>query len=111
MLSDIVAGLDVGCDHFRSVEYFMESIEEDKMFSAFRCDSFDDFKDGMCLTSSRLQNMGQDWQKQNFAKGRRYFTVTRKEDPFSGELSRNFNHAIRKTIEMIYYKKYFRQTS
>jgi len=85
VLSRFIAGLDVGCDHFRSIEYFMESLLEDKIFSAFQCDNFDDFKNGMCLSSSRQENMGYDWKEQNSIQGRRDFTVTRKEDPFSGK--------------------------
>lgn len=81
----IVAGINLSCDHFRAVEYFLESIEKDKMFSAFQCDSFADFKDGMCLSSSRLQNMGHDWKEQNSVQGRRHFSITREEDPFSGK--------------------------
>lgn len=84
-ISRIVPGIDVGCDHFRAVEYFMESIERASTFLAFACDSFEDFKIGLCLRSSQLQKMGNDWNEQNSIYSRRDFAVTRREEPFSGE--------------------------
>ena len=85
IISDrILAGLKVECDHFRSVEYFIETIGQDINFTAFQCDDFIDFKKGMCLSSDRLQNMGLGWHEQNTFKGRRDYTMTRKKAPFYG---------------------------
>ena len=67
------------------MQFFIESIAHDRTFTAFLCDNFEDFKDGMCLSSSRMENMGLDWQEQNSIQGRRDFTITRREAPFSGE--------------------------
>ena len=108
-------GLDVGCDHFRSVQFFIESIAHDRTFTAFLCDNFDDFKDGMCLSSSRLENMGLDWQEQNSIQGRRDFTITRREAPFSGETG-SFSYSIftegkNATIYSFQYTLYFREAS
>ena len=73
------------------MQFFIESIAHDRTFTAFLCDNFDDFNDGMCLSSSRLENMGLDWQEQNSIQGRRDFTITRREAPFSGETGFFFN--------------------
>ena len=71
------------------MEYFIESIAEDRKFPAFQCDKYDNYENGMCLRSAgQLQNMGHDWQEQNSVEGRKHFTITREEFPFSGEFCR-----------------------
>ncbi|XP_068244008.1 pancreatic triacylglycerol lipase-like [Palaemon carinicauda] len=43
-------GNTIGCDHRRAVELFTDSIESQCPFMAFRCDSYDDYISGKCLS-------------------------------------------------------------
>jgi len=60
---------DYACNHFRSVDYFIESINSPCPFIAYKCPSFSQYTKGqcfnMCQNNDQCSQMGYHWNKSN----------------------------------------------
>jgi hypothetical protein len=76
-------GLDIAgtCSHSRAHQFFMESVTSPSSFQACKCNSWDDFNNGICGCPSP-EKMGE-WTKTDHSSTGVYYLRTNGETPFS----------------------------
>ena len=80
----------LGCNHIRSYEYFIESINTACPFLAVPCESWDRFLEGNCFdcVNQYCPRFGFDAQPGNYHAS--VYLMTGREKPFCSKITLNF---------------------
>ena len=78
----------LACSHYRSLRYYIESINSPCPYFAYHCPNFNDFKNGLCshCPDEGCPRMGYHVTKPTKKFNMKYYSQTNKIYPFCGKL-------------------------